>query len=118
MDGSASDCVVSLGFVNFDKVLQWFYEDPQVSNGYGKFPSPTVLQCKGTDGVDECIAALKEKNDAISVVGGADSVAPVNKVSPAPKCAESLYTGDSDDGADLDGSESDHSGWLCFLFVF
>jgi phosphoglycerate kinase len=40
---------------------------------------------KGTYDVAECIAELTEKNGAISIIGGGDSVAAVNKSGLAPK---------------------------------
>ncbi|CAK0803257.1 unnamed protein product, partial [Prorocentrum cordatum] len=49
----------------------------------GVFESPQFS--KGTYDVAECIAELTEKNGAISIIGGGDSVSAVNKSGLAPK---------------------------------
>merc|ERR1719281_954265 len=49
----------------------------------GVFESPQFA--KGTYDVAECIAELTEKNGAISIIGGGDSVSAVNKSGLAPK---------------------------------
>lgn len=49
----------------------------------GVFESPQFA--KGTYDVAECIAELTQKNGAISIIGGGDSVSAVNKSGLAPK---------------------------------
>jgi len=49
----------------------------------GVFESPQFA--KGTYDIAECLAELTEKNGAISIIGGGDSVSAVNKSGLAPK---------------------------------